>query len=185
MMITEINTMVTLEIEKWVENNMAVNKKADRQVLEFIANILFSEGIDGYETIKNLFSDRYCYYFSLMLRDAFGGKICWVKGTSHIVWMSPNGVPYNASGVFFEVFTTDMEHITDIKYLGSSLEGFRHRGRDTEVSDEMEEYCKNNNISMSKLEENIFALIPDEEKLYPTPNYGDAIRYWGVYKEME
>lgn len=69
-------------------------------ILAFIKNILTNRGTQDSEPIEHLFSNGYCYYFALILKDAFGGEIVWPKYYGHIVWYDTiDNVCYDAHGV--------------------------------------------------------------------------------------
>ena len=65
-------------------------KDCDFEVLSFINNIAFfpdREAIKN-DSIDHLFLAGYCYYFALILKNAFNrGTICWVVNRGHIVWL--------------------------------------------------------------------------------------------------
>lgn len=68
------------QIQKFVSNEMKHTPGADEDILRFIADILYHCGAGNVETksIQMLFRSGYCYYFAVMLQDAFpGGTICW------------------------------------------------------------------------------------------------------------
>lgn len=69
-------------------------------ILTFINNILTNRGTQESEPTERLFSNGYCYYFALILKDAFGGEIMWPKYYDHIVWLDTvDNVCYDAHGV--------------------------------------------------------------------------------------
>lgn len=107
---------------KWYE----VNRPECRQdVITFIANILFHNPKDLSDSIYNLFACGYCYYFALMLKDAFGGEICWHVGHSHIVWRDENFVCYDIGGIFEDYGDDEVVPISAL--TDAELESFRHR----------------------------------------------------------
>ena len=68
---------------------------ADKDVISFIEGFL-----GDHEIIWQTFTAGYCYYFAVMLKDAFQrGEICWCAPYGHICWVDDNGVPYDISGV--------------------------------------------------------------------------------------
>jgi hypothetical protein len=73
--------------EAWVNSQLQEFQGCRKDVIEFIADITGynTTVLDGGEAIEELFSSGYCYYFALMLKDAFGGEICWHKNYSHIL----------------------------------------------------------------------------------------------------
>lgn len=68
---------------------------ADKDVISFIEGFL-----GDHEIIWQTFTAGYCYYFAVMLKDAFQrGEIRWCAPYGHICWVDDNGVPYDISGV--------------------------------------------------------------------------------------
>lgn len=116
----------------WVENTLRKFPPARRDVLTFISAVNhYSENltVDGFRTpIERLFGDGFCYYFALMLHDAFGGTIVWHKNHSHILWMDDHGVAYNIYGVFENCLPEDLVPIEEIaKDNKDMIESFKHR----------------------------------------------------------
>ena len=114
----------------WIEATIAKYPKARRDVLMFISKInSFSEGLicqDGVHTpIEKLFTCGFCYYFALMLKDAFGGEIVWHKGYGHILWRDNENLVYDIYGVYEDWEEGDMVPISEVPI--SELEDFRHR----------------------------------------------------------
>lgn len=113
----------------FVEKQLKDYPGSRRDVLDFIWDILVhTNNPDGQEAIVNLFNAGYCYYFALMLKDAFGGDIRWLRYKGHIVWVDVvNMIPYDINGVYPDADSVDL---LPLDLLGDDLEGFRHRGRD-------------------------------------------------------
>jgi hypothetical protein len=82
---------------------------ADRQVLEFIANVRFHGAMhvdlkDSEETIRCLYEAGYCYYFARMLEEVFsGGVICVLYPFGHICYVY-DGVAYDINGILNSEF---------------------------------------------------------------------------------
>ena len=71
-----------------------------KDVLDFIADIAFKPNCDA-ESTRLLFRTGYCYYFAVMLKDAFNrGKVCAAYPISHFVWVDDNGIPYDIEGIY-------------------------------------------------------------------------------------
>ena len=71
-----------------------------KDVLNFIADIAFKPNCDA-ESTRLLFRTGYCYYFAVMLKDAFNrGKVCAAYPISHFVWVDDNGIPYDIEGIY-------------------------------------------------------------------------------------
>ena len=72
------------------------------KVIDFISKILYFSQDDSCRNMKyfstrtedkvsnpiaSLFTNGFCYYFAVILKDAFNrGEICWHKNYGHIVW---------------------------------------------------------------------------------------------------
>ena len=114
--------------KKLIDDNLTFHPSASRDVLEFIASILYHgvpeiELKDSAESIRSTFRAGYCYYFALMLKDAFNrGCICWAAPFSHIVWMDINSIPYDVEGVY----SGEAECFIPISYLDEELWSFKH-----------------------------------------------------------
>lgn len=113
-------------IADFIYDNEEICAEADKEVLEFIARFLYQEGEENAETIRHLFRAGYCYYFALMLKEAFGrGQLCIAAPIGHIVWVDGDwktGIPYDIEGVN----TSDCEMYIPIEELGSGLDSFMH-----------------------------------------------------------
>ena len=93
---------------------------------QFIDNFRTREiddnGEDSEEVIRHLFMSGYCYYFALMLQDAYpSGEICLAYPFGHIVYLY-EGVPYDVEGVY----SGKSDEFIPIKYLGNGIDDFRH-----------------------------------------------------------
>lgn len=173
-------------IEEWVNTQLNTFKGSSKDVLEFIANILYQQGDENSETIRFLFHAGYCYYFAKMLEDAFGGEASWHKGFSHIVWKDTRegegqNIFYDIEGVFYDY--NDDSDFVPLETLGSSLESFRHRGMDGNISKEISNFAKENNITEEKLIEIVYDMIPEKERIVNHCNKGDVTRVWDKYKD--
>lgn len=61
-------------------------------------NTLDKNGID---IVAKVFSQGYCYYFAIMLKDAFNrGEICMTIDHAHVVWVDDDNVAYDIHGIF-------------------------------------------------------------------------------------
>lgn len=142
--------------ERWIEKH-TTKQNARADILGFIYDLTQNKTASETTTIENFFANGYCYYFALMLKDAFGGSIRWVKYRSHIVWEdTENHVCYDVYGVFDDYGEYD---IVPIDVLGDELETFRHRGRDfeknidslqKETQERVNKYEKANNHPITK-----------------------------------
>ena len=117
--------------DRWIKSQIEIyNLKGIREdVLNFIWNFSNSVNKENSTTIiSELFSNGYCYYFALILRDAFGGEIMWLNNKGHIVWVDRKTmIPYDINGVYIDATPCDL---IPLELLGETcLEEFRHRGK--------------------------------------------------------
>lgn len=113
---------------KFIETNIEGCPDADVVVLQFIANFLY-HGVpdvsldDSSESVRSTFRAGYCYYFAVMLQNAFNrGEICWAAPLGHIVWVDTNGVPYDVEGVN----NSECDYYIPISYLRAAINDFKH-----------------------------------------------------------
>lgn len=91
---------------------------ADKEVLTFIDDFLENNDI-----IWKKFRAGYCYYFAVMLKDAFQrGEICWCAPYGHICWLDDNGVPYDIEGVC----DSECDFYIPVSYISEGLADFKH-----------------------------------------------------------
>ena len=138
--------------KKFVEDNLEFYPDASKDVLRFIADFLYHgvpeiELKDSAESIRSTFRAGYCYYFALMLQEAFGrGCLCWPAPFSHIVWMDTDGTPYDIEGVH----SGENEYYIPICYIEESIWSFKHvPGQDGTIrsADEIISEYKNDLLS--------------------------------------
>lgn len=88
---------------------------------------------DTCEAKRFTFRSGYCYYFALILKDAFQrGELCHAYPYGHIVWVDTNGVSYDIEGVY----VSDSEEFIPIEKLGDDIKNFKHvPGEDTAITD--------------------------------------------------
>ena len=96
----------------------------EREILSFIEDV-------SKHTTEGFYSSKMCYYFAVMLREAYGGKVCWVQDHGHIVWVDcdkdcsfeelQNKPTYDAWGVYM----VD-DNLWPVEYLGKSICNFKH-----------------------------------------------------------
>lgn len=109
--------------EEWINSWCGEKWNGNRDVITFIANILYHNGNEC-ESIYNLFAAGYCYYFALMLKDAFQrGEICWHKNFSHIVWVDDDKTAYEIGGIFYDY---NEDELVPLSKLGEDLRYFKH-----------------------------------------------------------
>lgn len=81
-------------------NKCRIKEFLNMDVLNFIADIAFKPNCDA-ESTRLLFRTGYCYYFAVILKDAFNrGEVCAAYPFSHFVWVDDNGIPYDIEGVY-------------------------------------------------------------------------------------
>lgn len=139
-----MNATIKNDVESWVANQLKTYPLANKDILTFIGKIALHSGKEHEEIIRSLFADGYCYYFALMLKDAFGGELKWHKFYSHIVFEDKAGVIYDIDGVFYEQSKNMIVPISEIdieakkinQLQSSGLESFKHRQIDHEEHEE-------------------------------------------------
>ena len=116
----------TDEINKFVEDNTRVYPGSDEDVLTFIGRVLYQHGPDGLEDIRRFFRGGFCYYFALMLKDAFGrGTICNNGGNGQIVWL--DGTNYNTDIAYdIEGVYIDYSLLIPVSAMGKMIYDFKH-----------------------------------------------------------
>lgn len=115
--------------------------KSDETVLTFIATFLTAAGTDQTEVIQKTFRAGYCYYFALMLHDAFpDGEICWAAPFGHIVYVKDK-IPYDIEGVY----EGEAEMFIPVKRLGrqSMIFGILKVFRTTSPTRKLHRLCWN------------------------------------------
>lgn len=141
-------------------------------VIEFIQTMVSTE------EIRNLFMSGYCYHFAVILKDMFDGELKWHRGYGHIVCQIGD-MCYDADGICDDYCPEDYVPIDALK---ESVETFKHRGHDFDIDNDMN--CTSNlaGISIEKLYEWIYNKIPEDKRIKPYPNLGDAEVYWNTLK---
>ena len=99
--------------------------KTDENVLTFIGNITdyHYPNSQKQDAIYELFSSGYCYYFALMLKDAFQhGEVCWCAPYGHICWVDDNGHPYDIYGTC----DSECDYFIPVSHIQDGLADFKH-----------------------------------------------------------
>lgn len=168
----------------WFEEQSARAKKSgytiDESVMRFIFDVWTHGGVGEHssEVIRQLFHDGYCYYFALILKDAFpGGYMAWAKPYGHICYIY-NDIPYDIEGVYFGEGET-----VDYHELGDTMEGYRHRGKDDELRHKMEEFAEEHGIDFDVLCQTIYDLVPEDRRVEGYMQ-GTAMLYFRRYKDQ-
>lgn len=127
----QISSLLSKELEeeyseaKMREDIMKWHPEANKDVIDFIVTFNWHNGkfYDLQESIRSQFRAGYCYYFALMLKDAFErGTICWCAPFGHIVWVDDDGIPYDIEGVY----DGEAEYYIPISYIQEGIADFKH-----------------------------------------------------------
>lgn len=106
--------------ERFIKQELENYPGSDETIIRFIYNFRYFCGKEGVDCVQNIFRNGYCYYFALMLKDAFKkGEMCLASPFGHIVYVQ-DGIPYDIDGVY------DGEAIEFVPVDKIDLEGFRH-----------------------------------------------------------
>lgn len=152
------------------------NTEPDKKVLGFIYDVQHACAEEDVAVIQRLFRNGYCYYFALMLQDAFpGGEIMWTIGGGHICYKYLN-VAYDITGVYSKDCTLVSYH-----ELGDLFECFRHRGEDANLVNEMREFAHAHGISTDELVVAIHECVPYGSRI-PGNIRMNAMRWFHKYK---
>lgn len=99
--------------------------KTNEKVLAFIGNITeyhYPNSLKQ-DAVYELFTSGYCYYFALMLKDAFQrGEVCWCAPYGHICWVDDNGHPYDIYGTCH----SECDYLIPVSYIQDGLTDFKH-----------------------------------------------------------
>ena len=84
-------------------------------------------------TIEKVFSQGYCYYFAIMLKDAFNrGEVCMTYDHKHVVWIDDDNVAYDINGMFgWYPDTANKDNYWDgllipVEKIPKYIESFKH-----------------------------------------------------------
>lgn len=117
----------------FVERTLEKYPQARRDVLTFISAVgayAYAEDTEKHfrTSIETLFGDGFCYYFALMLHDAFGGTIVWHNDFAHVLWMDENKIVYDIYGVYDGDIPENFTPFEKIeKDYPEMAESFKHR----------------------------------------------------------
>lgn len=100
------------------------DKKPDETVIQFITDAITSvDKKDSEDVLYNFFHAGYCYYFAVMLKEAFDrGQICWCAPYGHICWQDDNGVGYDIGGIC----DSECDFYIPVSYIKDGLLDFLH-----------------------------------------------------------
>ena len=171
------------EKEEWIKAYTTGKfENCDKDVINFIANIIFKPSCDR-ESIINLFENGYCYYFAVILKTAFNrGEICWHRNFGHIVWKDDDDTPYDINGPFYDYKEGDL---LPVEKLGGLLIDFMHNGKEykcgsTILKDWIDSHYFKNDAEAISL---IYQRIPKEELDDQISVEDNVIMYWFKHED--
>lgn len=164
--------------EEWIKTHTTGKfENADKQVIEFIANFIYAnEQIsDG---VYDLFASGYCYYFAVMLKEAFNrGDICWHRNHGHIVWRDNDGIAYDIGGVFYDYEEDDLLPVRDS--LRTMIYDFKHNGESFRAYDpKFRDWAKHYKMTDTYAVSDIYRNMPREEIDDDFTVEYNAMEYW-------
>ena len=166
------------------------------EVIDFISKILYFSQDDSCRNMKynstrtedevsnpiaSLFTNGFCYYFAVILKDAFNrGEICWHKNYSHIVWRDVDGTSYDIDGVFD---APDEEIVPVETSLSNMILDFKHtKEKYTVKLPEFHDWIVNEMKSNdSHMVSTLFKEIPDDEIIPNLTVEENVTLYWLKY----
>lgn len=122
-----MNTQEILKkkVEQYMDECLNCNPKADKRILQFIAEFRLAGGLAeaDEEAIRMAFRAGYCYYFAIMLKTAFPeGEICWTAPYGHIVFVYQS-IPYDIEGLYYG---EGDEEFIPVSWLKDGILDFMH-----------------------------------------------------------
>lgn len=84
----------------WIEEQRKLNPDRRDDIIQFIADLRFRNGMKESKLIQNLCTAGCCFYFACMLQDIFGLQPCIVFKSKHVVAVDDNGIAYDINGIF-------------------------------------------------------------------------------------
>lgn len=157
----------------------------EREILSFIENV--REHSD-----EGFFSNGMCYYFAVMLHEAFGGRVCWVQDYGHIVWVDCDKndcfediqecTSYDIYGVY-----KDYNYLWPVEYLGKSICDFKHNHEEYFLTSHFQAWADNLQVKPIWAISMIWQMISmdrifEDYKLGLNME-GTAYRYWVEYQD--
>lgn len=142
-----IDTSILAEIQ-FVQDNLRFNNKANKQILYFIANFIYHNGIEAESIIMDQFRAGYCLHFAMILSEMFkSGEVCWCAPFGHMVYVH-NGIPYDIEGVN----DSDCDYYIPISYIKKGIKDFMHvpgvsfNASEEYIQNAIKKYKKDNNL---------------------------------------
>lgn len=110
--------------------------RGNASVIRFINQFktLFNElTIEETDTFVKVFRNGYCYYFAIMLKDAFNrGEVCMTYDCRHVVWIDDDNVAYDINGIFgWYAETSNKDNywnglLVPVEKIPNYIESFKH-----------------------------------------------------------
>lgn len=159
-------------------NTSGYFKNADKEVIRFIANILYDS--KDSDTIYYFFTSGYCYYFALMLKDAYKrGTICWHRNHGHIVWVDDNNVAYDIDGAFYDYDDGDLLPVETS--LGELIEDFKHTNRTSyNIPKRFKDWCEHHKMTEIYAIEDIYKNMPEYDDTITVSE--NVFLYWMTHE---
>ena len=111
--------------ESMKENIFKFHPEANKDVIDFIVDFNWHNGESSImqEVIRRQFRAGYCYYFAVILKEAFErGLVCWCAPFGHLCWVDDDGIPYDIEGVC----ETECDYYIPVEYISEGLADFKH-----------------------------------------------------------
>lgn len=113
-----------------------MSMRGNASVIRFINQFktLFNElTIEETDTFVKVFRNGYCYYFAIMLKDAFNrGEVCMTYDCRHVVWVDDDNVAYDINGIFgWYAETSNKDNywnglLVPVEKIPNYIESFKH-----------------------------------------------------------
>lgn len=110
--------------------------RGNSSVIRFINQFktLFNElTIEETDTFVKVFRNGYCYYFAIMLKDAFNrGEVCMTYDCRHVIWIDDDNVAYDINGIFgWYAETSNKDNywnglLIPVEKIPNYIESFKH-----------------------------------------------------------
>lgn len=168
-----------LNKESWVALQLGLCPAARREVLEFIADVIFVNGRFS-KDILDKFKKEFCYYFAVMLQDAFKsqGQLYFDIGSNSVVWGKGDlGICYSAAGVLM----CDVSVLKTIDQLGPYMDFFSQRGFDKKIKEDIASFAKKRGLTINGLMRRVYESIPVSQRFYKHFNFIDVYKGWHDY----
>lgn len=99
-------------IQDWSETQYKLGAAHD--VINYIAMFRWFGGRKNVQVITNVFTNGFCYFFALLLKDVFArGDLVELDGFSHVLWQDTDGKVYDINGLWTRDCTVSKEFDAD------------------------------------------------------------------------